>query len=142
MSSYKITVNGVAYDVTVESAGFGGFAPMMSAPSFAPAAPAFAPAAAPAAAPAPAPAAAPAPAPKAAAPAAAGGVNVEAQVIGKIFKIVAKVGDAVEAGDDIVIMESMKMEIPVVAPEAGTVAAINVKEGDAVEVGDVIATLN
>ena len=140
MSSYKITVNGVAYDVTVESAGFGGFAPMMSAPSFAPAAPA--PAAAPAAAPKAAPTAAPAAAPKAAAPAAAGGVNVEAQVIGKIFKVVAKVGDAVEAGDEIVIMESMKMEIPVVAPEAGTVASINVKEGDAVEVGDVIATLN
>ncbi len=68
-------------------------------------------------------------------------MNVEAQVIGKIFKVIAKVGDTVEAGDDIVIMESMKMEIPVVAPEAGTVSAINVKEGDAVEVGDVIATL-
>ena len=80
-------------------------------------------------------------APKAAAPAAGGATNVEAQVIGKIWKIVAKVGDSVSAGDEIVILDSMKMEIPVVAPADGTVASINVKEGDAVEVGDVIATL-
>lgn len=139
MSNYKITVNGVSYDVTVENAGFGTFAstPMMSAPmtGFAP----VAPKAAPAAPAAPAVPAAPA-APKAAA--AAGSVSVEAQVIGKIFKVVAKVGDTVEAGDEIVIMESMKMEIPVVAPQAGTVAAINVKEGDSVEVGDVLASLS
>ena len=142
MSNYKITVNGVTYDVTVEGGGFSPMfsSPMMSAPAaFAPAAPA---APAPAAAPAAPKAAAPAPAaPKAAAPA-GGGTNVEAQVIGKIFKIVASVGQAVEAGDEIVILESMKMEIPVVAPAAGTVASINVKEGDAVEVGDVIATLS
>ena len=141
MSNYKITVNGVTYDVTVEGGGLSPMfaSPMMSAPAaFAPAAPAAAPAA-PAAAPKAAPA--PAAAPKAAAPA-GDGKNVEAQVIGKIFKIVAKVGDAVEAGDEIVILESMKMEIPVVAPEAGTVASINVKEGDSVEVGDVIATLS
>ena len=67
---------------------------------------------------------------------------MEAQVIGKIFKVVAKVGDTVSAGDEIVILDSMKMEIPVVSPADGTVASINVKEGDAVEVGDVIATLN
>ena len=144
MSNYKITVNGVTYDVTVEGGGFAPAfsSPMMSQPaSFAPAMPAApaAPAAAPKAA-APAPAA-PAAAPKAAAPA-AGGVNVEAQVIGKIFKIVVKVGDTVSAGDEIVILDSMKMEIPVVAPADGTVASINVKEGDAVEVGDVIATLS
>ena len=142
MSNYKITVNGVTYDVTVEGGNSGLFsAPLMSAPaSFAPSfsAPA-APAAAPKAAPAPA---APAAAPKAAPAPAAGGVNVEAQVIGKIFKVIAKVGDAVSAGDEIVILDSMKMEIPVVSPADGTVASINVKEGDAVEVGDVIATLN
>ena len=138
MSNYKITVNGVAYDVTVEGGGFAPAfsSPMMSQPAaFAPAAPAAAPA--PAAA---APAAAPKAAPKAAP--AGGGTNVEAQVIGKIFKIVAKVGDTVSAGDEIVILDSMKMEIPVVAPADGTVASINVKEGDAVEVGDVIATLS
>ena len=141
MSNYKITVNGVTYDVTVEGGNSGLFsAPMMSQPaSFAPMAPAYAAPAAPAA---PAPAAAPAAAPKAAPAPAAGGVNVEAQVIGKIFKVVAKVGDVVSSGDEIVILDSMKMEIPVVAPADGTVASINVKEGDAVEVGDVIATLN
>ncbi len=143
MSNYKITVNGVTYDVTVEGGGFAPTfsSPMMSQPaSFAPAAP-VAPAAP--AAPAAPKAAAPAPAaaPKAAAPA-GGGMNVEAQVIGKIWKIVAKVGDSVSAGDEIVILDSMKMEIPVVAPQDGTVASINVKEGDAVEVGDVIATLS
>ena len=119
MSNYKITVNGVAYDVTVEG---GGFAPAFSSPMMSQPV-SFAPAAAPA-------------------PAAAGATNVEAQVIGKIFKIVAKVGDVVSAGDEIVILDSMKMEIPVVSPADGTVASINVKEGDAVEVGDVIATLN
>ena len=138
MSNYKITVNGVAYDVTVEGGGFSPAfsSPMMSQPAGATASYFAAPVA---------PAAPAAAAPKAAAPKAApagGGTNVEAQVIGKIFKIVAKVGDTVSAGDEIVILDSMKMEIPVVAPADGTVATINVKEGDAVEVGDVIATLN
>lgn len=115
MSTYKITVNGVSYDVTVENTG---------APAAAPAAAAAAPAAAPAA------------------PAAAGGVRVEAQVAGKIWKVVASAGQAVKTGDSIVILESMKMEIPVVAPQDGTVAAINVSEGTPVEVGDLIATMN
>ena len=51
-------------------------------------------------------------------------------------------GQAVKAGDNIVILESMKMEIPVVAPEAGTIASIDVAVGDAVESGAVLATLN
>ena len=95
-----------------------------------------------AAAPAPVAAApAPAAAPKAA-PAAAGSIEVTAQVPGKVFKIVANVGQAVKAGDSIIILESMKMEIPVVAPEDGTVAGINVAAGDAVESGDLLATMN
>ena len=49
---------------------------------------------------------------------------------------------SVKAGDNIVILESMKMEIPVVAPQDGTVASINVAVGDAVENGDTLATLN
>ena len=124
MNTYKITVNGVAYDVTVEPVG---------APA---AAPAPAPAAAPASAPAPAeaPAAAPAGEP--------GGVRVEAAVAGKIWKVVAAPGQALKAGDSIVILEAMKMEIPVVAPQDGTVAQIVLKEGDPVEVGDLIATMN
>ncbi len=81
----------------------------------------------PAAAPAPA---APAAAPKAAAPAAgAGSVKVSAAVPGKVVKSLHAVGQAVKAGDNIVILESMKMEIPVVAPQDGTVASIDVAEG-------------
>lgn len=123
MKNYTITVNGVAYSVTVEETAAG-------------AAPVAAAAPAPVAA-APAPAAAPK-----AAPAAAGAIEVTAQVPGKVFKIVANVGQAVKAGDSIIILESMKMEIPVVAPEDGTVAGINVAAGDAVESGDLLATMN
>ena len=131
MKNYTITVNGVAYDVVVEETGATG-------------APVAAPKAAPKAAPAAAPKAAPAPAaPKAAAPAgAAGSIKVEAGAAGKIFKVEAKVGQAVKKGDAVVILEAMKMEIPVVAPEDGTVATIDVAVGDAVEAGAVLATLN
>jgi len=127
MKNYTITVNGTVYEVTVEEGGAGS-APVRAA--------------APVAAPAAAPKAAPAAAPKAAAPAAAGGIEVKASVPGKIFKIEAKVGQAVKSGDSVVILEAMKMEIPVVAPEDGTVASINVAVGDAVESGDVLVTLN
>ena len=54
----------------------------------------------------------------------------------------ASVGQAVKAGDNIVILESMKMEIPVVAPQDGTVASIDVAEGASVENGDTLATMN
>lgn len=126
MKSYTITVNGTAYEVTVEETG------SVAAP--APAARAAAPAA---------PKAAPAPDPKAAAPAAgAGAVKVTASVPGKVLKIVASAGQAVKAGDSIVILESMKMEIPVVAPQDGTVASIDTTEGASVENGDTLATMN
>ncbi len=59
-----------------------------------------------------------------------------------MFKIEANVGQAVKKGDAVVIVEAMKMEIPVVAPEDGTVASINVAVGDAVEAGALLATLN
>ncbi len=126
MKNYTITVNGTVYDVTVEEGGAGS-APVRAA------APKAAPKAAPAAAPAPA---------KAAAPAGGGSIEVTASVPGKVFKVEAKVGQSMNAGDTIVILEAMKMEIPVVAPEAGTVASIDVAVGDAVESGDVLATMN
>ena len=53
-----------------------------------------------------------------------------------------KVGDAVKAGDAVIIEESMKMEIPMVAPKDGTIASIDCAVGDAVEAGTVLATLN
>ncbi|MCD8364153.1 MAG: biotin/lipoyl-binding carrier protein [Lachnospiraceae bacterium] len=126
MKNYTITVNGTVYDVTVEEGGAGS-APVRAA------APKAAPKAAPAAAPAPA---------KAAAPAGGGSIEVTASVPGKVFKVEAKVGQSMNAGDTIVVLEAMKMEIPVVAPEAGTVASIDVAVGDAVESGDILATMN
>lgn len=123
MKSYTITVNGNVYDVTVEE----------NAAGTAPAA-----AAAPRAA---------APAPKAAAPApkpagGAGSVKVEAGAAGKVFKIEASVGSQVKRGDAILVLEIMKMETPVVAPQDGTVASIDVAVGDAVEAGALLATMN
>ena len=61
---------------------------------------------------------------------------------GKVFKIEKKVGDAVKKGDAVLVLEIMKMETPVVAPEDGTVASIDVAVGDAVESGALLATLN
>ena len=60
----------------------------------------------------------------------------------RIFKVEANVGQAVKKGDAVIILEAMKMEIPVVAPEDGTVASIDVAVGDTVEAGAVLATLN
>ena len=134
MKNYTITVNGVAYDVTVEE-GTGVRA--ASTPVAAPTPVAAAPAPAPAAAPAPAPAPAPTPA-----AVGTGAIKVTASVPGKVVKAAASVGQAVKAGDPIVILEAMKMEIPVVAPQDGTVASIDVAAGAAVENGDVLATMN
>jgi len=67
---------------------------------------------------------------------------VEDGAAGKVFSIEAKVGQAVKKGDTVVVVEAMKMEIPVVAPQDGTVASIDVTVGDAVEAGALLATLN
>ncbi len=70
-------------------------------------------------------------------------IEVKAGAAGKVFKIEAgTVGQAVKKGDAVVIIEAMKMEIPVVAPEDGTVASIDVAVGDAIDSGAVLATLN
>ena len=69
-------------------------------------------------------------------------IQVKAGAAGKVFKIEASVGQAVKAGDPVVIIEAMKMEIPVVAPEDGTVASIDVAVGDEIPAGGVLATLN
>lgn len=124
MKNYTITVNGNVYDVVVEEGQTSG-APVAAAP----------------AAPKAAPKAAPAAAPKAAA-GAAGGVKIEAGAAGKVFKVEASVGQAVKKGDTVIVLEAMKMEIPVVAPQDGTVASIDVAVGDAVEAGGVLATMN
>ena len=83
---------------------------------------------------------APAAAPKAAS--AAGSIKIEAGAAGKVFKIEAPAGTAVKKGDTVLVLEIMKMETPVVAPQDGTVAGINVNVGDMVEAGALLATLN
>jgi biotin carboxyl carrier protein len=121
MKYYNITVNGVAYSVSVEETSAG-------------AAPVAAPAAAPKAA---------APAAKPAAPAAAQGATaVKAPMPGNILDVKVKAGDSVKAGDILVILEAMKMENEIVAPTDGTVAAINVNKGDTVNSGDVLVSMN
>ena len=112
MKNYTITVNGNVYDVTVEETGSTSGAA------------------------APRRTAAPA------ASAGAGSIKIEAGAAGKVFKIEKKVGDAVKKGDAVLVLEIMKMETPVVAPEDGTVASIDVAVGDAVESGALLATLN
>ena len=67
--------------------------------------------------------------------------DVEAQITGNVWKIQVAVGDAVAEGDELVILESMKMEIPVESPAAGKVAEIRVNEGDSIEEGAVLLVL-
>ena len=68
-------------------------------------------------------------------------VEVQAEIAASVWQVTAQVGDVVEEGDTLAILESMKMEIPVMAPCAGTVAEIRVKPEDQVQEGDVIAIL-
>ena len=68
--------------------------------------------------------------------------GVKSPLPGVILDIKVKEGDTVKRGQTIIILEAMKMEIPVVAPQDGTVASIDVAAGAAVESGDVLATLN
>jgi biotin carboxyl carrier protein len=63
-------------------------------------------------------------------------------MVGKILKVEKKVGDRVEEDDVVLVMEAMKMEIPVVAPAAGTVKEINVTPGQAVEAEDILAEID
>lgn len=67
--------------------------------------------------------------------------EVRAHITGVVFQVVAKAGDRVAAGDPILILESMKMEIPVEAPRAGVVQAVRVSEGETVQEGDILAML-
>ena len=111
MKNYKITVNGKTYDVSVEEAGA-----------------------------APAAAAAPVQAKKAAASPSAGATTVKSPMPGTILDIKVSAGSAVKQGDVLCVLEAMKMENDICAPQDGTVDAILVNKGDAVEVNaDLIA---
>lgn len=128
MRKFQITVNGNAYEVEVEEIGAGASvaAPVAAAPVAAPAA------AAPAAA----------PAPKAAPKAAAGATAVNAPMPGTINAVKVTVGQTVKAGDNLVILEALKMENEIKAPKDGTVASIAVSKGQSVNTGDLLVSLN
>lgn len=112
MENYIITVNGVEYDVTVEKKSAGGQAPKVAPVE--------------------------APAPK---KVATEGTNLTVGTAGKVWKIVTKAGDTIKKGDNVMILEAMKMEIPVVATMDGTIKEILVSEGDSVASGQAVAVI-
>ncbi len=133
MKQYKVTVNGQSYDVSVEEVGAAGYsAPRAAAPA-APVAPAPVAAAAPAAVPAAAPAAAYVPA--------AGAITVKSPMPGTVMSFKVTVGQEVKRGDVLLILEAMKMENEIVAPQAGKVAALRVPVSASVNTGDPLVDL-
>jgi biotin carboxyl carrier protein len=69
-------------------------------------------------------------------------VNVKSEIAGNVWKIQVKPGDRIEIEGEIVILESMKMEIPVLSPKAGTVREIKVSEGEAIDEGQLVAVID
>jgi acetyl-CoA carboxylase biotin carboxyl carrier protein len=67
--------------------------------------------------------------------------EIKAQITGVVFQVAAKRGDSVAAGDAVIVLESMKMEIPVEAPRPGAVVEIRVTEGQTVHEGETVAVL-
>lgn len=125
MKKFRITMNGRSYDLEVMELD-----PACIAETPAPAAPT------PAAAPAPAPAK-----PAARQSASTGGGAVTAPMNGSIIAVNYKVGEAVEAGDAVVILEAMKMENEIFAGASGVIRSLEVKPGDSVQPGDVLFTV-
>ena len=116
MRKYNVNVNGTAYEVTVEEVKGGAAAPVA----------------------APDPAAAPAPA----APAPAGaGEQVTSPMPGTILDVKVTAGQAVKAGDVLMILEAMKMENEIMAPKDGTVTAVSTSKGASVETGTLLCTI-
>ncbi len=131
----KITVEGKVYDVIVEDVTEDAGSHLYPAPGMSQAA-----AAARSVAPAPA-AAKPSPAPAAAAPAAGAGDQV-APLGGVIVEVTVKVGDSVNAGDQVAVIEAMKMKTVVQSDHTGTVSNVLVKAGDAVDAGQPLMTIS
>ena len=67
--------------------------------------------------------------------------EIRAEMVANVWKVVAAQGDHVDDGDTLVILESMKMEIPVLAESAGTITTLHVAEGDVIQEGDLIASI-
>lgn len=140
MKYYTITVNGVSYEVGVEEkTGSSAHVTPVT-----PSAPAMAPTPSMPAAPSIPTAPAPAPAvPKPESPkSSAGTIKIESPMPGKIISVKASIGQSVNRGDVILILEAMKMENEIVASESGVVASIHVLAGDTVESGTLLATLS
>ena len=127
MKKFNVTVNGTVYEVEVNEVGG--------------AAPAAAPKAAPAAAPAPKAAPAAAPAPKAAAPVAAGAATVKCPMPGKILSVAVSAGTAVKKGDLLLVLEAMKMQNEIYAPQDGTVSDVRVSANQTGATGDILVVL-
>lgn len=127
MNKYRVIVDGTAYTVEVESLGAGTpSAPVAPVAPVAPAAPA-------------APAAPEAPA--APAPVSDDAMTVTAPMPGKILSIKVNVGDSVNSGDLVLLLEAMKMENEVFATASGKVTQIRVKSGDSVNTGDILMVI-
>lgn len=122
MRKFQVTVNGNTYEVDVEELSGGASIAPVSQPtkSVAPSNPVA----------------------QASPSTGNGDTLLEAPLQGKIVSVKVAVGDAVNEGDVVAVLEAMKMENEIVAPSAGTVASINVTSGQAVEAGDLIASLN
>ena len=120
MKKYNVTVNGTAYEVTVDASE------VKTSP---------APAAAPAAAPAPTPAATPA------APVSGGKETVSSPMPGNILAVNVANGAAVKKGDVLMILEAMKMENEIMSPCDGTILSVNVTKGASVETGAVLCVI-
>ena len=118
MKKYNVTVNGTAYEITLEVVDA---ADVKAAP---------APVAAPAPAAAPAPVAAP-----------AGGETVNSPMPGTILSVNVQNGAAVKKGDVLMILEAMKMENEIMSPCDGTIASVNVNSGASVETGAVLCVI-
>jgi acetyl-CoA carboxylase biotin carboxyl carrier protein len=67
--------------------------------------------------------------------------EIVAEMVANVWRVVAEEGDRLAVGDTVLILESMKMEIPVLAEQAGTLAELRVHEGDVVQEGDILAVL-
>lgn len=121
MKNYNITVNGVTYQVSVEETGTTAVPASVSSAS-------------------PVPPSAVAPAPKASAPASKN--VIKADVPGKITQILVKEGQAVKNGDTVLMLEAMKMEIPVVTSMEGSISSVLVTVGQNVESGEALIALD
>lgn len=119
MKNYRVTVNGIPYDVVVEEIDASA-APSVSIPA-APAAPA---------------------APKAAPKGNAGATAIKAPMPGTLIKVNVKAGDAVKKGDVLCVLEAMKMENDILAPADGVVATVEAAQGASVATDAVLVTLN